>query len=89
MRAYRGQARTQHLAHDGDRLLEDDEGTDLADIDAACAHAVVVVQELMFHQSGMLDRNWSAWKMLIHDGKGVELLRFSFSDVSPPDGSTS
>ena len=69
--------------HDGDRVLKDDDGTDLADIDAARAHAVVVVQELMFRRDGMLERDWSEWKMSIHDGEGGELLRFNFSDVSP------
>ena len=69
--------------HDGDKVLSDDDGTDLADIDAAREHAVVVVQELMFRRSEMLDRDWSAWKISILDGEGVELLRFNFSDVSP------
>jgi Domain of unknown function (DUF6894) len=67
--------------HDGDRLISDDDGTDLADIAAAREHAIGVVQELMFRRSGMLDRPWSEWKILIHDGDGVELLRFNFSDV--------
>ena len=75
--------------HDHDRLLTDDDGTDLADIAAAREHAVGVVQELMFRRSGMLDRGWSQWKMSIHDGEGAELLRFDFSDVSPRDSSTS
>ena len=75
--------------HDGDRVLSDDDGTDLADIEAARAHAIVVVQELMFRQSGLLDRGWSEWKILIRDGDGVELLRLNFSDVSPLDSSTS
>jgi Domain of unknown function (DUF6894) len=71
--------------HDGDRVLSDDDGTDLADIEAARAHAIVVVQELMFRRDGMLDRDWSEWNILIRDGDGVELLRFNFSDVSAPE----
>ena len=73
--------------HDGDRLIEDDDGTDLTDINAAREHAVGVVQELMFRRSGMLDQDWSAWNLLIRDAEGVELLRFNFSDVLPREKS--
>jgi len=69
--------------HDGDLLIADEEGTDLVDIDAARAHAVVVVQELMFRRSGMLDRDWSEWTISIHDDDGAEMLLLHFSDVSP------
>jgi hypothetical protein len=67
--------------HDSDVLMSDDEGTDLPDVAAAREHATVVAKEIMFRRDQMMDRDWSRWKMSVHDDEGSELLEFTFSDV--------
>ena len=58
-------------------------GTDLSDLAAARSHAFGVAQELMFRSQGMLDHDWSLWRMLVHDDDGKEL--FSFPMVAIED----
>jgi len=70
-----------HLSDDH-RLLDVD-GTELTDLAAARSHAFGVAQELMFRSQGMLDHDWSLWRMLVHDDDGKEL--FSFPMVAIED----
>ena len=60
-------------------LIEDTDGTELADDKAARAHAMNVVRELMFRSDGILERDWSDWSMAVHDQAGKELFSFPFS----------
>jgi hypothetical protein len=71
-----------HLRGDQDQITDED-GTDLADVDAAREHADTVARELTFKTTGMLGEDWSKWSMVVHDGDGVEL--FSFGMSSPVD----
>jgi hypothetical protein len=67
--------------------IADTEGTELVDEKAARAHADSVARELMFGSQGMLDRDWSAWSMVVHDAGGRELFSFPFTAVEGGDGS--
>ena len=58
--------------------IADVDGTELPDEAAARAHAVGVARELMFRTEGMLEWDWSAWSMCVHDSKGKELFSFPF-----------
>jgi len=62
--------------------VEDHDGTDLPDVDAAREHASGVARELTFKSSGMHGEDWSNWNMVVHDGDGVELFSFGMSDVT-------
>jgi hypothetical protein len=72
-----------HLSDDH-RVLDPD-GTDLVDLAAARTHAFGVARELTFKSQGMLDENWSRWRMLIHDDGGVELFSLELSDFETGD----
>ena len=67
-----------HLSND--HKLSDGEGTDLSDHSAARSHAFGVARELTFRSQGMLDQDWSRWRMLVHDDGGIELFSFQLSD---------
>jgi len=62
--------------------VQDVDGTELADIDAARAHAQVVAQELKFETDTFLDEEWSKWSMRVHDEERRELFSFPMSDVN-------
>ena len=61
--------------------LTDPEGTELVDVDAARAHALVVARELKFKSDTFMDEAWLSWSMHVHDGDGAELFSFPMSDV--------
>ena len=67
-----------HLSND--HKLSDVDGTDLSDHSSARSHAFVVARELMFRSQGMLDHDWSQWRMLAHDDAGAELFSFWLCD---------
>jgi hypothetical protein len=66
--------------------INDVDGTELADDDAARAHGTTVARELMFNSEGMLDQDWSQWSMAVNDKDGEELFSFPFSEVKSDDG---
>jgi hypothetical protein len=68
-----------------DEKINDVDGTELADLEAARSHADGVAQELMFKSDGMLGEAWSKWTMVVHDNDGLELFSFLMSD--PKNGS--
>jgi hypothetical protein len=63
-----------------DAVLDDTEGTDLPDINAARRHAQAVAAELMHHRDSMLGQPWSDWTMTVKDDKGEKVLSFRVSD---------
>jgi hypothetical protein len=67
-----------HLSND-EKVLDVD-GTNLADLAAARTHAFGVARELTFKSQGLLDQDWSLWRMLVHDDDGVELFSLPLSD---------
>jgi len=69
---------------DSEHVLDVD-GTELASIDLARAHALAVAHELMFKRQAMLDRSWSHWTMSVHDGNDNELFSFPMSDLRGKD----
>jgi hypothetical protein len=73
-----------HLSND--QKVPDIDGTDLADLAAARSHAFGVARELMSESQGMLDHDWSLWRMSVHDSGGTELFSFSFSDLATGNG---
>lgn len=66
--------------------IADPDGTDLVDEGAARAHANGVARELMFHSEGMLEHDWSAWSMAVHDEDDRELFSFPFSEIEDGNG---
>jgi hypothetical protein len=68
-----------HLKHPD--VLPDVDGTDLASVDDALAHALIVARELMFKRDALLERKWSEWTMSIHDSHDTELFSFQLSDL--------
>jgi hypothetical protein len=73
-----------HLSND--QKVPDTDGTDLADLAAARSHAFVVARELMSESQGMLDDDWSLWRMSVRDSADTELFSFSFSDLATGNG---
>ena len=73
-----------HLSND--QKVPDIDGTDLADLSAARSHAFGVARELMCGSQGMLDHDWSRWRMLVHDSAGTELFSFWLSDFERGNG---
>jgi len=67
-----------HLSND-EKVLDVD-GTNLADLAAARTHAFGVARELTFKSEGLLDHDWSVWRMLVHDDGGTELFSLPLSD---------
>jgi hypothetical protein len=61
--------------------IEDVDGTELADTNAARVHADGVARELMFKTTGILGEEWSKWSMVVNDRDGLELFSFEMSDV--------
>jgi hypothetical protein len=68
-----------YFAMSDDTVLDDTEGTDLPDVDAARRHAKVVAAELMHHRDSMLGQPWSDWTMIVKDDKGEKVLSFRVS----------
>ena len=66
--------------------IEDVDGTELADTDAAREHANVVARELMFKTDTFLDEAWSRWSMHVQDHEGKELFSFPMADPESGDG---
>ena len=66
--------------------VQDIDGTDLADTDAARAHADTVAKELKFKSSTFLDHAWSRWSMHVHDADGRELFSFPMGGVNGDNG---
>ena len=66
--------------------INDVDGTELADTDAAREHADVVAKELMFKSDKFMDEAWSRWSMHVHDDEGLELFSFRMSDVKNSNG---
>lgn len=66
--------------------IKDVDGTELADDEAARAHADVVAHELMFGSEGMLGQDWSQWSIAVHDEVGEELFSFPFSEIESQHG---
>lgn len=62
--------------------IEDVDGTDLPDVDAAREHANGVARELTFKTSRLPGEGWSDWSMVVHGSDGVELFSFAMSDVN-------
>jgi hypothetical protein len=63
-----------HL-HDRQRI-DDPDGTELVNLDAAREHAAAVAQELTRNSFELLGRAWSEWTMSIHDHQGEHLFSF-------------
>lgn len=66
-------------------IINDVDGTELADIEAAREHADTVARELTFKSSGILGEEWSKWSMVVNDHDGLELFSFEMSDVKSQD----
>ena len=66
--------------------IQDVDGTELSDTDAARAHAQVVAQELKFESDTFLDEEWSRWSMHVHDDDGQELFSFPMAVVKSDNG---
>lgn len=64
--------------------LQDTDGTDLPDADAAREHAIEVARELMMGSHGMLGRAWSEWTMTVRDSAGSQILSFALADFNNP-----
>ena len=73
-----------HL-RDQQEILDID-GTELADVPAARAHADTVARELMFKTSGIEGEEWSKWTMVVHDSDGVEVHSFVMSGANGNGG---
>ena len=67
-------------------MIEDVDGTELTDIQAARGHANNVARELMFRNDEMLGEAWSMWSMHVHDSNGLELFSFEMSGVKNGSG---
>jgi hypothetical protein len=67
-------------------FLEDQEGTELPDVDAARKHAKAVALELMHHRDGMLGHPWGAWTMIVKDDKGDEVFSFRIAETADSSG---
>jgi hypothetical protein len=61
--------------------LEDEEGTELPDVDAARRHAYAVAREIMRNRAGMLGDPWSKWTMQVKDSHGKEVFCFELADA--------
>ena len=66
--------------------VKDVDGTELADTDAARAHADIVARELKFKNDEFLDERWSRWSMHVQDGAGLELFSFPMATVKSDNG---
>ena len=60
--------------------VHDVDGTELADVAGARAHAAVVARELTLNSTGMFGHAWDLWNMSVHDDEGTELFSFPMSD---------
>jgi hypothetical protein len=63
--------------------LEDTEGADLPDLDAARLHAYAVAREIMQNREGMLGEPWPKWTMHVKNSKGEEVFSFPLQEVLP------
>ena len=73
-----------HL-RDNDDIMDTD-GTELADVPAARAHADTVARELMFKTSGIDGEDWSKWTMVVHNSDGVEVHSFAMLGTNGNSG---
>jgi hypothetical protein len=66
----------------GEDVVDDPEGEDLADVQAARRQAVVIIRELT-HGGGYRDRNWT---LVVTAVDGHEFFRIPFAEVrrAPP-----
>jgi hypothetical protein len=71
----------ERLADSIGTVLDDTDGTVLADSASAFAHGVQVIRELMFKRTGMLGQPWSAWTMHVNDKDGKAVHRIQFRDL--------
>jgi hypothetical protein len=63
-------------------VLEDTDGTELPDVEAAREHARTVAGELMSHREGMLGHAWGEWTMIVKDDKGDEVFSFRVAETA-------
>ena len=61
-------------------VLEDTDGTELPNVEAAREHARAVAGELMIHRDGMLGHAWNEWIMVVKNDKGDEVFSFRVAD---------
>lgn len=64
------------------QTFSDEDGTELANVAQARAHAIQVARELAFKSTGIAGCPWAEWTMSGHDDEGTEL--FSFPDGGFP-----
>jgi hypothetical protein len=67
-----------HLADK--EVIEDPDGTDLADLAEAREHAAEVARELTFRSAGIFQRGWSNWTLRVQDEHGTDLFSLMLSD---------
>ena len=60
--------------------VTDVDGTELADLASARAHAAAVARELTVNSTGMLGHTWDRWNMSVRDDQGVYLFSLAMSD---------
>ena len=65
--------------YDDENILDTD-GTDLANVGAARAHATAVARELTVNSFSFLDQSWSGWTMKVRDDGGSELFSLAMAD---------
>jgi hypothetical protein len=67
-------------------VLEDTEGTELPDLEAAREHARTVAGELMIHRDGMLGHAWDEWIMIVKNDNGDEVFSFRVGETTGSSG---
>jgi Domain of unknown function (DUF6894) len=68
-----------HLSN-GQEILPDEDGIELADAQAAHSEAVAAVRELTDPERGNEGKLWSGWRMNVVDASGTGLLEI---DMAP------
>lgn len=68
----------------GDQLIEDPEGIDLADLDAARAEAIEGIRDLVAEAIRQGKEDWLMDGIVIMDEAGRELMRIPFIEALPP-----
>jgi hypothetical protein len=63
-------------------VLDDTEGTELPDVEAAREHARTVARELMHHRDGMLGHAWDEWVMIVKNESGDEVFSFRVAETA-------
>jgi hypothetical protein len=67
-------------------VLEDNEGTELPDLESARQDAHAVALELMRHRERMLEQPWDDWVMAVEDDKGNVLFSFRICEATANSG---